>query len=332
MHKDLKPENILLKNKKDLESIKIIDFGISQKFGKNKMTLGIGTPYYIAPEVLARSYDQKIDIWSVAVIMFYLLSGTHPFEGENDDEIMEKVKSGDYEYEASKWEGVSEEAKDLIDKMLVLDADKRISAQEALDHEWFKHYEEDNIGNEALSGAIDSLKEFKVNQKMQQATLTYIVTHMVTSEDTEALDEIFKQLDTDNNGKLSLDELKQGCEQVYPEMTEAQITKLLKKIDLNQNGTIEYSEWIAATVNKKQLLKEENLKEAFKTFDEDKDGYISADELKSLLGKKRNIDIEVCEAIIDEADEDEDGKLNLDEFTNMMDDLAEKILLTSRSN
>lgn len=97
VHKDLKPENILLEKKHDIESIKLIDFGTAQKFDpKKKMTTVIGTPYYVAPEVLKGSYDEKCDIWGAGVIMFVLLSGVPPFNGKDDDEIMRRVAKGEY--------------------------------------------------------------------------------------------------------------------------------------------------------------------------------------------------------------------------------------------
>lgn len=208
VHKDMKPENILLENKGDIESIKLIDFGTAQRFDrKKKMTTVIGTPYYVAPEVLRGSYDEKCDIWGVGVIMFILLSGTPPFNGKDDDAIMRAVAKGKYEFKPAKWKGVSHEAKDLIDKMLVLDTTDRISAQNALDHQWFTTKGDDEQLTKKLSGALNGLKKYKTDRKLQQAALGYIVTHLATKEDTKDLDEAFKQLDVNHDGKLSLDEL-----------------------------------------------------------------------------------------------------------------------------
>lgn len=211
VHKDLKPENILLESKKDIESIKLIDFGTAQRFTRgDKMTTVIGTPYYVAPEVLRGSYDEKCDIWGVGVIMFILLSGTPPFNGKDDDAIMKAVAKGNYEFRPNKWRGVSREAKDLISKMLVLDTEDRISAQQALDHPWFALIFEKDFENRKLSSALKDLKSFKADQKMQQAALGYIVTHLATKEDTKDLDDAFKEIDVNHDGKLTLEELLEG--------------------------------------------------------------------------------------------------------------------------
>lgn len=97
-HRDLKPENILLDSKRN-DHIKVIDFGTSQVFdSEEKMTQTFGTAYYIAPEVLKKQYNEKCDMWSIGVIMYILLSGTPPFNGANDGEILRKVKEGRYNF------------------------------------------------------------------------------------------------------------------------------------------------------------------------------------------------------------------------------------------
>ena len=115
MHRDLKPENILLEEGEDFDKIKLIDFGESKEFktGDKQVDL-VGTPYYIAPEVMSRSYNEKCDMWSIGVITFILLSGTPPFAGHNEKEIMDTVKTGKYSFKSKAWANVSENAKNFI--------------------------------------------------------------------------------------------------------------------------------------------------------------------------------------------------------------------------
>ena len=324
VHKDLKPENILLGKKKNISTIKLIDFGTAQKFDRGKkMSSIIGTPYYVAPEVLKGSYDEKCDIWGVGVIMFILLSGTPPFNGKNDDEIMKAVSKGKYEYKPTKWRGVSDEAKDLIDQMLVLDPDDRISASDALEHKWFSKVISDEFDGKKLSGAVKGLKKYKADQKMQQAALGFIVTQLATKEDTEDLDAVFKKIDKNHDGKLTLDELMEGCKEAYPKMTEDEVKELFNEADVDKNGTIDYSEWITATINKQKILTDQNLMSAFEAFDENGDGNISIDEIKKFLGQGKNINEKVWEDILAEADENEDGHIDFEEFKHMMQKFVE---------
>jgi calcium-dependent protein kinase len=282
-HKDLKPENILLQQKKDINSIKLIDFGTAQRFQKNsKMSTVIGTPYYVAPEVLEGSYDEKCDVWGVGVIMFVLMSGTPPFNGKNDDEIMKNVTKGKYEFKNDKWKGISNEAKHLIEQMLVLDPEDRISAADAIEHEWFDKVLHDDYEPKELKKAILGLKKFEAEKKMQQAAIGFIVTQLATKDDTEDLDKAFKRIDVNHDGMISLDELLKGAQDVFPEMTEAEVEELFNRADTNKSGILNYYEWIQATIDKKALLTEKNLKSAFKAFDEDGNGFISADEIKKV--------------------------------------------------
>ena len=140
-HRDLKPENFLFSSKKKDAEIKIIDFGLSKQFvslndqyydySKSLKTV-VGTPLYVAPEVLKGKYDYRCDNWSLGVIIYILLSGNPPFYGETNQEIFKKVISGKYNYSAIEWKKVSKSAKDLISKLLCVDVQQRYSAEKVL--------------------------------------------------------------------------------------------------------------------------------------------------------------------------------------------------------
>jgi len=137
VHRDLKPENLLLDCEKDNAMIKVIDFGTSQSFDPNsKMHQTYGTPYYIAPEILAGEYTEKCDVWSCGVILYILLSGKPPFDGDTDEDILRNVQKGVYKMSGPIWSRVSAEGTDLVKKLLCFDSDRRITAQQALHHDW----------------------------------------------------------------------------------------------------------------------------------------------------------------------------------------------------
>ncbi|CAG8583015.1 6955_t:CDS:2 [Acaulospora morrowiae] len=141
VHRDLKPENLLFKDKSEDSELLITDFGLSKILKSNNDILltACGTPGYVAPEVLTQNgHGKPVDIWSIGVITYTLLCGYPPFYGEDQNSLFESIMSGAYEYDDYEWLDISSTAKDLIDKMLTRDPSKRITAKEALQHQWFK--------------------------------------------------------------------------------------------------------------------------------------------------------------------------------------------------
>uniref|UniRef100_A0A6P6YBY0 Calcium-dependent protein kinase 3-like n=1 Tax=Dermatophagoides pteronyssinus TaxID=6956 RepID=A0A6P6YBY0_DERPT len=134
VHRDIKPENIILKYKNDISNVKLVDFGLSSKLTDEKLKETVGTPYYIAPEVLDKSYDYRCDIWSLGVLLYILISGSPPFYGNTDSEIIEAVRNKKYSFSSSFWKYVSNECKDLISKMLVYPPADRYTASQCIQH------------------------------------------------------------------------------------------------------------------------------------------------------------------------------------------------------
>jgi len=138
VHRDLKPENLLLKRADNDLEIAIADFGLSKIVGQQMMMqTACGTPSYVAPEVLnASGYGKEVDMWSIGVITYILLCGFPPFYGDTVPEIFEQIMEANFDYPEEYWGSVTKEAKDFINKLLVVDSDKRMSAVDALRHPW----------------------------------------------------------------------------------------------------------------------------------------------------------------------------------------------------
>ena len=171
VHRDLKPENVLLEANKEFDQIKIIDFGTSLvvKDGE-KLDEKLGTPYYIAPEVLQKNYGAKCDIWSIGVITYIILSGIPPFNGASDQEIMKKVKLGKFNFNDPVWKSISDQCKDFISKLLTLDQNSRPSAEQALEHPWLKQAHDaiiNSLDKDTAIGALNNLKNFNANSKLK---------------------------------------------------------------------------------------------------------------------------------------------------------------------
>ncbi|KAL1827233.1 hypothetical protein ACET3Z_005645 [Daucus carota] len=139
VHRDLKPENILLATKSSSSPIKLADFGLATYIRPGQYLYGtVGSPFYIAPEVLAGGYNQAADVWSAGVILYILLSGVPPFWGKTKSKIFDAVRAADLRFSSDIWDHISVCAKDLISGMLCVDPSKRLTAKQVLAHSWLK--------------------------------------------------------------------------------------------------------------------------------------------------------------------------------------------------
>lgn len=321
VHRDLKPENVLI-DSSTKNTIKVIDFGTSHKMKPDqKMSQAFGTSYYIAPEVLHTHYDEKWDWWSIGVIMYILLWGKPPFEGETDKEIWKRVKEGKYSMDGPEWDDVTEEAQDLIKRLMTYDPKRRYSWADALNHSWFKTQINEEYDTANTLAALENLKEFRATKKLQQAAITFIVSQLASKEQMDELQKAFKALDISKTGVLSREELMIGYRQLMGDAAEDEVERIMQMADTDKSGSIDYSEWVVATINKNQLLSDEKLKQAFDLFDRDGGGTISSSEIKEVLGIGKNFDERIWDEIIQEVDIDGDGEISYVEFKSMMSKL-----------
>lgn len=318
-HRDLKPENFLFESLAEDSELKLIDFGLSSKFGGalgtfHTMESMVGTPYYIAPEVLyGPNYGPECDLWSVGVIMYVLLTGLMPFTGGSQEEIFFKVKSGLYSKEGA-WETLSEQAQDLISKLIVLRPQERITAEGALKHQWVALAGEDHVKVDPK--ILKTLRSYRIFSDLQREALAVLVKYLSFNEIKE-LKEAFTQMDTDNSGYLTLDEIEEalhhaGCSNVGEELK-----VILSNATHRNSGRIDYSEFLAATLTSKMEMKEEFMWNAFKHFDVKNSGFITPENLVVALRKTgRNLDYEDAKRMIEEVNNDQ--KVSYRQFKKML--------------
>jgi len=166
VHRDLKPENLLLKDDGDISEVKLADFGlskiVSEGVQKQLMQTACGTPGYVAPEVLtADGYDKEVDLWSIGVITYILLCGFPPFYNEHLPVLFEAIMKADYDYPEDYWDEISDTAKNFIDRLLVVDPEKRMTTKEALEHPWLHGKAPDRkLGvNKKMKGYVEKYRE-----------------------------------------------------------------------------------------------------------------------------------------------------------------------------
>ena len=329
IHRDLKPENILIptgSSKIDYTLLKIIDFGASVlKKDDGKISFRFGTPYYIAPEVLQESYNEKCDVWSIGVILYLLLIGQAPFDGDDDDIICQKIISEEIDFDNNnKIKELSREAVDFMKKLLEKNPDKRISSAQALEHIWLKKYAPHTKVNKAFSRKIyKNLSNFREQSQLSTAVTTFITNYLMNDDELKLLKKLFFELDVKGVGVITREELFKGMDECFGnKITREEVDQIFSNIDYDNNGTISFDEFVKAAIDKKKLLTEEKLKAAFSLFDRNGDGDIEAKELKEVIGDDNNNDNNVWLQMIKEVDLDGNGVIDFEEFKDMMQKLC----------
>ncbi len=278
IHRDITPENIEMEtNKLGDFNIKIIDFGTAI-FGETKNDINFvdSSPYYQAPEILKKIITDKCDIWSCGVILYILLCGYPPFKGGSEVEITIAAEIGDYNFNSVEWDNISELAKKFVRKLLTIDYEKRPSAEEALQDPWIKKIMNSKIAQvevceKTTHNVFENLRNFTARQKLQQASIAFLVHQMTTNEHTKELRQIFKKMDKNGEGRLTKQELTDGYRKYFKSDFDAmkELEDVLNNIDQDKNGYIEYEEFLRATIDIEVILTENNLNLAFEYFDSD---------------------------------------------------------------
>eukprot|EP00439_Symbiodinium_sp_Y106_P000090 s2157_g1.t1 len=338
-HRDLKPENFLFLKKAPIKGA-IIDFGIAAHFEASRHSVAsfsskVGTPYYVAPEVLPRfpRYSEKVDCWSAGVVLYILLSGIFPFKEEGTTATLQKVRTAKCTFPPEAFQGVSRAAKDLIKKLLQKSPEQRLSAKEAMRDPWLTSSA--SLPTASLSSAVmENLRRYSAEHRFKKAALH-------DDGSLSALRQVFTELDQDplgaaapaathfvafsyallmvpesrpqalgqdGDGIITFNELKEGLSESQEDLWDLQ--HLARAVDADGSGEIDYTEFLAAAMERKAVVQESALWAAFRVFDKNDDGRISLKEIQEVLGTKevnRTVSKEQIKKILAEVDTNGDG-------------------------
>lgn len=314
VHRDIKLENFMYV-RKDTDHLKMIDFGLSKAWASNtKMQSSCGTLGYIAPEVLRKEYSSQCDVWSLGVCVFILLSGCMPFCGSEQHQMV-SIMAGMYDMESEEWQGVSEDAKDFVKKLLVVEPSTRLMASQALQHPWIQKREQaisfkPKVDNSVLEG----LRRFARASKFRRLCLT-AVAWSLSHEERKSVVDAFLEMDKARRGTIRLwefrDVLRDKCG-----VLDGEAEHIFQALSTSHDEEVHYSEFLAAMVTSRIVLHERLLKAAFTRLDTNGSGEITLGNLQQLLGDAMESD--AVERIFKEVDRGDRGKVSYEDFVSYL--------------
>jgi len=311
VHRDLKPENLLYKDKAPGAPLKLIDFGLAIRLNAGeKATEVCGTTSYMAPEVLQGSYGVECDVWSLGVIAYFMLSGTLPFPGKNDDEKEARILAGEYPTEGRHWAHVSKDGINFVRQMLVANPKKRLSNKAAMKHGWITHRAQH--ANEPLGENVaESLKRYADAHRFEKAVRHQMATSLTGSE-LHRLRNVFEKLDVEGTGSISIKELQLTLQaHGQDDKTKELLSKLdLSSFDLDGDGSIDWQEFVAGAMEDHEVYNEDNLDKVFQKADTNGDGTLCHREVTAMLGEDHEFSRELLEQITAKRSGDATGNLS----------------------
>jgi len=307
-HRDIKLENFLYEAEGS-NHLKLIDFGFSKVNPPNhKMALSCGTLAYVAPEVLNHSYTSQCDMWSLGVTIFIVLFGYMPFAGSEEAQVC-RIKAGQYTQKKDVWGKVSANGQDFVKKLLVVNQDMRMTADQALKHVWIAE-RETNDAKVLDEDIVNALQSFGQASAFRKACMS-MVAWSLSNEERAAVRNAFLELDVDRTGTIKLSEFKKVLMERF-HFTDENVEKTFQALDTNHKEEVYYTEFLAAMVSSRIQINDKHLKAAFSRFDVDNTNCITVDNLKKVLGE--SFEGHEVEELLREADSTHDGKISYEEF------------------
>eukprot|EP00930_Biecheleria_cincta_P071180 TRINITY_DN58700_c0_g1_i1.p1 TRINITY_DN58700_c0_g1~~TRINITY_DN58700_c0_g1_i1.p1 ORF type:complete len:636 (+),score=98.98 TRINITY_DN58700_c0_g1_i1:95-2002(+) len=318
-HRDLKPQNILVTRSdlsKDSNSLRISDFGLSCVFEPGQyLTAQVGTTAYMAPQVLERKYDQACDIWSCGVILHVLLCGYLPFLGADatKESIRKSIKKAKLRLTGTHWADLSHICVEIVGELLKVNPSQRLTAKGALDHKWLQSTsKKDDAPASPTKSILSSLAKFRQQNKFKKAA-QHLVVSLLSDAQTRQSRELFMRIDTDGDGFVSVEELVQ-----YYGSASVDEKAFQSSDETDETRGFSYTEFLAATMNKRQCVQQNVCKAAYSVFDANGDEMLTLDELtcgQSLLGR---LSQDEAKQLVNDLDRNGDGMIDFNEFFAMM--------------
>lgn len=326
VHRDLKPENFLFTSKDENSTLKAIDFGLSD-FVKPDERLNdiVGSAYYVAPEVLHRSYGTEADMWSIGVIAYILLCGSRPFWARTESGIFRAVLKAEPSFEEAPWPSLSSEATDFVKRLLNKDYRKRMTASQALCHPWIRDSQEVKIPLDIM--IFKYVRAYIYSSSLRKSALKALAKTLTVPQLTY-LREQFAILGPNKGGYVSLQNFKSALMKYSTEaVKESKVLDFVNMVSSLQYGKLDFEEFVAASISVYQLEAladwEQHARRGYELFEKDGNRPIMIEELASELGLGPSVSIHV---VLQDWIRHSDGKLSFLGFLKLLHGVSPRSL------
>lgn len=314
-HRDYRLENLVLQEANSEIKLKDLGYAVRMKDSSERLSEIVGSRLYMAPEVLRKEYSMKSDIWSAGVIMYILFTGKPPFYSGSSGLLHHKILYKEVEFKDPVWMRVSESAKELIKGMLNKNDVVRVSAQEALEHEWFRIL---NLKpNSTLKQSeIESIINFNTVNNLHRQVLIWITKH-IHNDDIKRIKQVFLNADLNKIGMLSIVDLETIFNDAGYPISQEVLRIVFNKLANTDSSKITYSTFIAASISYSSNITENNLQQIFDQLDLDADGFISASDLICAV-LTSEVPITEFQTWVGEMDKDKKGYIDYNQFCRLL--------------
>lgn len=319
-HRDIKPENFLLASPTS-NIVKLIDFGLSATGNSAASTLRetVGSPFYIAPEVIDQEYGPICDVWSCGIVLYNLITGRFPFEAEQNNQVFEMIKKGAYDKVSVEESAYSPQSRDILYKMLLKVEEGRLSAKDALQHPWFESKREEiaERGKKVVTRSmLEQIKSFGFNSIAQREIVGLLMLQQdLNSPELSGLIDAFMYIDKDLSGTLSADEIGDIYSSMGMPLSREEVEEIIDSLYFREKSVVTYLEFIAATLDREFYRNKQRIRELFNYMDVDMSGEIDYKDIQDCFKRfGRLLDETKIRRMIAECDHNKDQKISFDEF------------------
>lgn len=276
--------------------------------------------YIMAPEAINGSFTHKSDVWACGIVLYELLTGLKPYK-IIDGEIIDAIQNRQFTKQIENIDNISDNARDLLKKMLTHDPYYRPLAEELLNENWFKHQTNKNKEDIVLRRVVIAAKDLAFKSKLQEALFSYIVNKTLAEKHKEKIYAQFKLLDKNGDGTISKNELLNNIEHLSYNVSKKEIDDAFDAIDKNNDNCVTFSEFANAMINRQELLYVKNVLSVFRKFDKNNNGRLAIDDFRYVFENMAELPKEEIAKYLDSVDIDGDGLVSFNELSECIEKL-----------